>query len=175
MQRRTLGGIIAAVAILVIIFLCIFFASGNRSTSVSTSGPVTVDEHNEKNILKVSGGNTILIVLVIFFGLTTAIGFCSFILYYCNYVHLPRRRAARVATLAKQENQMQMAAMMQLMQQQQQQQQQQLMAGHPALQQQQQLQQLQMMQQQLMAGHPALQPEIPVASPQTFFSTASVH
>jgi hypothetical protein len=113
MERRTMGGIAAAVIIVVLLILCGVFFSSSRSNTISSTGPISVDQHDEKNLVKVTGGNFILTILVTVFGLTTAIGICSWVYQYCTFTHLPRRRAAREAKLANRETTIRMASICQ--------------------------------------------------------------
>jgi hypothetical protein len=99
--------------VIVLIIVCTVFAPSSRNNTISSSGPITLDEHDERNIVKIEGDNTVLIVLVAVFAVSTSIGICSFVFHYCKFQHLPRRRAAREAALAQQEQQLRLAALCQ--------------------------------------------------------------
>ena len=51
----------------------------------TTSGPVSVEEHNENNFVKVDGeSNTVLVVLNVIFALSTVAGICLSFFHYCK-------------------------------------------------------------------------------------------
>jgi hypothetical protein len=116
MDWKKVGGALCCsvtAIIIVLVIVCSIFGPSTRTNSITSSAPITLDQHDESNIVKIQGSNTVLIVLVAVFAVSTSIGVCSFVFHYCKYRHLPRRRAARQAALAQQEQQLRLAALCQ--------------------------------------------------------------
>lgn len=103
---------LTAIAIILVI-ICSLFAPSSRTNNITSSAPINVDEHDERNLVKIEGSNTVLLVLVVVFAVSTSFGICFSVFHYCKYRHLPRRRAARQAALAQQEQQQRLAALCQ--------------------------------------------------------------
>lgn len=83
---------VVAVALITVSSL---FASSARTNDIKTTGPVTIDEHDEKNMVKFDGSSTALIILtilivVIIIALTITASCC-----YHRQIYLPQRRVAR--------------------------------------------------------------------------------
>ena len=118
MECRTVVGALCCTLtsiVIVIIIIVSLIGSSSRTNTITTSGPVSLDEHDENNFVKVDGeSNTVLVVLNVIFALSTVVGVCSSVFHYCKYRHLPRRRAARQAArqaaLAQQQQQIHLAA-----------------------------------------------------------------
>jgi hypothetical protein len=78
-----------------LIIVSSLFASSARNNTIKSSGPVTIDEHDEKSVVRFDGSSTALIVLtilvvVIIIAITVTASCC-----YHRQIYLPRRRVAR--------------------------------------------------------------------------------
>ena len=87
------GGLLAVVAIALIIVSSVF-ASTARSNNIQSSGPISIDEHDEKSLVKIdaSGTSTVLIIfLVVLVVIIIVAAACCF----HRQVYLPKRRQDR--------------------------------------------------------------------------------